>query len=67
MKLPLLLLLTQPHPKPKPAAYVCQGSNSYAYHASNQCDGLTFCTTDTKQMTEAQAQKLGRRPCKRCH
>ncbi len=68
MKLLLLaLLLAPPHPKPKPAAYVCQGSNSYAYHASTKCEGLDYCTRDVKKMTEAQAQKLGRRPCRRCH
>lgn len=67
--LPLLLalLLTQPHPKPKPAAYLCQGSNSYAYHSTTHCEGLAWCTTDTKKMTEAQAKKLGRYPCGRCH
>ena len=68
MKLLLLtLLFNQPHPKTRPAAFVCTGSASYAYHATTRCEGLAWCTRDIKKLTEAQAKKLGRKPCGRYH
>ena len=52
----LALLLTQLNPKPKPAVY--------AYHSTTHCEGLAWCSIDTKKMTEAQqeARPLPLRP-----
>ena len=67
---------TQPRPAAasrarKPAAaghlvYLCQGGNSYAYHASPRCEGLAWCTTELRKATVAAATKQGRYPCGRC-
>lgn len=67
---------TQPRPAAasrarKPAAaghlvYLCQGGNSYAYHASPRCEGLAWCTTELRKATAAVAMKQGRYPCGRC-
>lgn len=46
--------------------YICQGSASYAFHASARCEGLAWCTRSVKSLTRAAAVKLGRRPCGRC-
>ncbi|GAB3841127.1 hypothetical protein [Hymenobacter jeollabukensis] len=63
--LPLVLagLLLAPPAK----VYVCQGSASYAYHATDRCEGLAWCTKTVAKLPRAQAEKLGRRPCGRCY
>lgn len=62
---------TAARPPRKPAAaghlvYLCQGGNSYAYHASPRCEGLAWCTTELRKATVAAAAKQGRYPCGRC-
>jgi len=61
-----LLLAAAPAVKPPAKVYVCQGSASYAYHASARCEGLAWCTSAVKPLTKSAAVKLGRRPCGRC-
>lgn len=51
---------------PPAKVYICQGSASYAFHASARCEGLAWCTRSVKPLTRAAALKLGRRPCGRC-
>lgn len=68
---PMLASTAQTRPprptNPRPAAYLCQSTNSYAYHRTTRCDGLAWCTRDITKTTEAQAKKLGRYQCGRCH
>lgn len=64
----LLAILFVLPPPPRPAAvYICQGSASYAYHATAKCEGLAWCSTSAKALSKAAALKLGRRPCGRCY
>lgn len=76
-RLALLCLLQTParpmpaagHGTPPPVAqrvYLCQGSRSFAYHASPRCEGLAWCTTTLRRATPAAAAKQGRYPCGRC-
>ena len=64
LSLSLLRLALGPAAPPK--VYICQGSASYAYHASARCEGLAWCTREVKPITKAEVVKLGRRPCGRC-
>jgi hypothetical protein len=44
--------------------YLCEGPASKVYHASPDCRGLSRCSTKIYKVTLAEAQKMGRRPCK---
>jgi hypothetical protein len=46
--------------------YICKGPNSYAYHLSPDCRGLSMCSSVIAEITPDSAIKLGRRPCKIC-
>jgi len=46
--------------------YVCMSPTSYAYHSSDGCSGLNRCSHPLKAMSAADAQKLGKRACKKC-
>lgn len=44
--------------------YICQGPYSKVYHKSNECRGLSNCSTKILKVTLEEAVKMGRRPCK---
>jgi len=44
--------------------YVCEGPRSVVYHRSEDCSGLSHCSTRTYKVTLEEAVKMGRRPCK---
>jgi hypothetical protein len=44
--------------------YICQGPYSKVYHKSNDCRGLSNCSTKIIKVTLEEAVKMGRRPCK---
>lgn len=44
--------------------YVCEGPYSKVYHKSNECRGLSNCSTKIYKVTLEEAVKMGRRPCK---
>jgi len=44
--------------------YICQGPYSKVYHKSNECRGLSRCSTKILKITQEEAVKMGRRPCK---
>ncbi len=58
---------TSKRPAPRGAVYVaiCESRSAYAYH-SGMCRGLARCTHGVSQVTVAQAQGSGYRPCKIC-
>lgn len=69
---------TYPRPTPnaatasRPAAaapnvYVCGGGSAYAYHRYDGCAGLARCSHGVSAVTVAEAQGMGRRPCKKCY
>lgn len=59
------------HAAPKPVAaprvYVCGGGSAYAYHNSESCAGLNRCSHGVSPVTVAEAEGMGRRPCKKCY
>ena len=44
--------------------YLCEGPASKVYHASPDCRGLSRCSTKIYKVTQEEAVKMGRRPCK---
>ena len=44
--------------------YVCEGPKSVVYHKSENCGGLSYCSTRVYKVTLEEAVKMGRRPCK---
>jgi hypothetical protein len=44
--------------------YICEGPYSKVYHRSNECRGLSHCSTKIYRVTLEEAKKLDRRPCK---
>lgn len=56
---------TQPVATPK--VYVCGGGSAYAYHSSDGCAGLNRCSHGVSAVTVAEAEGMGRRPCKKCY
>src|ERR1700733_5867198 len=46
--------------------YICNSSTAYAYHAY-KCRGLQKCTHEIQKITEEEAIKDGRKPCKICY
>lgn len=48
--------------------YVSTGSGAYAYHYYFDCQHLKRCVAEGhyKKMTEAEAKRAGRTPCKTC-
>jgi hypothetical protein len=58
---------------PRPAAtvspkvYVCGGGSAYAYHSSDNCAGLNRCSHGISAVAVAEAEGMGRRPCKKCY
>ena len=47
--------------------YVCTGSYATKYHSRSNCRGLGNCKGQIVKITEEQAQKQGRPPCKLCY
>jgi hypothetical protein len=54
-------------PVASPKVYVCGGGAAYAYHASDGCAGLNRCSHGVSAVTVAEAEGMGRRPCKKCY
>jgi hypothetical protein len=50
-----------------PRVYVCGGGSAYAYHNSNNCNGLNRCSHGVNAVTVAEAEGMGRLPCKKCY
>jgi hypothetical protein len=44
--------------------YLCEGPYSKVYHKSQDCRGLSNCSTKIYKVTLEEAVKMGRRPCK---
>jgi hypothetical protein len=56
---------TQPTASPK--VYVCGGGSAYAYHSGEGYAGLNRCSHGVNAVTVAEAEGMGRRPCKKCY
>ena len=47
--------------------YICHGPKSHRYHKTPKCKGLCRCSTELKQVTISEAEKMQFTPCKICH
>lgn len=47
--------------------YICTGQYAKAYHRSSKCSGLGNCKANIKQISLAEAKKMGRTPCGKCY
>ncbi|RZJ86785.1 MAG: hypothetical protein EOO60_13015 [Hymenobacter sp.] len=56
---------TATRPTSAPTVYVCGGGS--AYHSSDNCAGLNRCTHGVSTVTVTEAERMGRRPCKKCY
>lgn len=63
-----LLLFTGFRPEPNlhkvEYVFVCEGPKSVVYHKSEDCGGLSHCSTKIYKVTLGEAIRMGRRPCK---
>ncbi len=44
--------------------YLCNGPSSKVYHRSNNCKGLSNCSTQIAKVSLSTAQSKGRRACR---
>lgn len=47
--------------------YVCTGGSSKCYHCDRDCKGLSRCSGEIEEVTEEEAEDMGRTPCKICY
>ena len=51
---------------PTDTVYICTGSGSKRFHASDTCCGLNGCRKDIRPITRAEAEKKKRTHCQIC-
>lgn len=47
--------------------YVCVSPTARRYHSDPDCSGLSNCTHHVEEMTVAEAEEMGKTPCRRCN
>lgn len=47
--------------------FICTGEGATKYHSRLECKGLVRCTGDIEEVTEEEAEDMGRTPCKICY
>ena len=47
--------------------YICTGGSSERYHSSPDCRGLGRCSGEIEEVSEEEAEDMGRTPCKICY
>lgn len=58
---------TQKLAVPSGIVYICTGSSSKRYHCDRDCKGLSRCSGEIEEVTEEEAEDMGRTPCKICY
>lgn len=52
----------------KPTAiYICNSPTAETYHNNPECRGLSRCRYEVVEVTQEEAEEMGRRPCKFCY
>lgn len=46
--------------------YVCSGPTSKRYHSVDDCQGLSNCSGEILEMTQEEAEDIGKTPCRMC-
>lgn len=49
------------------SVYICTGETSTKYHCDRDCRGLSRCSGEIEEVTEEEAEDMGRTPCKICY
>ncbi len=49
------------------SVYICTGETSTKYHCDPDCRGLGRCTGEIEEVSEDEAENMGRTPCKICY
>ena len=52
---------------PSGSVYICTGGSSKRYHCDRDCKGLSRCSGEIEEVTEEEAEDMGRTPCKICY
>lgn len=47
--------------------FICTGSSSERYHCDPDCKGLSRCSGEIEEISEEEAEDMGRTPCKICY
>ena len=47
--------------------YICTGGSSRRYHFDPGCKGLSRCSGEIEEISEEEAEDMGRTPCKICY
>lgn len=47
--------------------YICTGGSSRRYHCAPDCKGLSRCSGEIEEISEDEAEDMGRTPCKICY
>lgn len=47
--------------------YICTGETSTKYHSDPDCKGLSRCSGEIEEVSEEEADDMGRTPCKICY
>lgn len=47
--------------------YICTGETSTKYHSDPDCRGLSRCSGEIEEISEEEAEDMGRTPCKICY
>lgn len=49
------------------SVYICTGETSTKYHTDPDCRGLSRCSGEIEEVSEEEAEDMGRTPCKICY
>lgn len=49
------------------SVYICTGETSTKYHSDPDCRGLSSCSGEIEEVSEEEAEDMGRTPCKICY
>lgn len=49
------------------SVYICTGETSTKYHCDLGCKGLSRCSGGIEEISEEEAEDMGRTPCKICY
>lgn len=49
------------------SVYICTGETSTKYHCDQDCRGLSHCSGEIEEVSEEEAESMGRTPCKICY
>ena len=49
------------------SVYICNGETSTKYHCDPDCKGLSRCSGEIEEISEEEAEDMGRTPCNICY